>query len=298
MDLMPEIRAPGDIAGNVSASACAQTGFLEGTPVICGLGDAAATTLGAGVTECHRPYLYLGTTGWIAHLLPAKDLLPPATDVIFTLAGADPGTALRLAPVLNAGNIVSWALTLVGCTPGDDPEKFFRILEEEAATVDGVGDLQFIPYLNAERCPIQTTSPNGALIGMSVTTTRAQILRSILEGLAQSLRWCAQLLDVQGDGNMRVIGGGTRNRIWLQSVADAFGRALHVSPDSDMLPALGVGLIAARSLGWAVDAKEFLRSASGAASSMVIPDASRSAALKQRYASFKRIAQTVVSMPR
>ncbi|MGX9431408.1 FGGY family carbohydrate kinase [Bradyrhizobium sp. LeoA1S1] len=117
VSLMPDIETAGSVVGSVNRSASKWTGFLQGTPITCGVGDAMAATLGAGIAEMNEAYIYLGTTAWVASFVPSVPLKLPANDAIYTLAGQDKDKDLRIAPVLNAGNIVSWALTLVGCKP-------------------------------------------------------------------------------------------------------------------------------------------------------------------------------------
>src|SRR5699024_6562821 len=65
-DQLPLLGESDDIAGYVDAIASHQTGFEEGIPVLCGVGDAGATTMGAGVISSGDRYIYAGTTGWIA----------------------------------------------------------------------------------------------------------------------------------------------------------------------------------------------------------------------------------------
>src|SRR5699024_11927756 len=63
---LPLLGESDKVAGYVGAFASRQTGFIEGTPVLCGVGDAGATTMGAGVVSSGDRYIYAGTTGWIA----------------------------------------------------------------------------------------------------------------------------------------------------------------------------------------------------------------------------------------
>ena len=66
--LLPELLDAGARAGGVTAAAAASTGLRLDCPVLCGLGDAAATTLGAGLVDASQCYAYLGTSGWVARV--------------------------------------------------------------------------------------------------------------------------------------------------------------------------------------------------------------------------------------
>ena len=300
--LMPELSAADAIVGSIHDEAALATGFRSGTPVLCGIGDAAATALGAGVSGTHRPYVYVGTTGWVAQLVDASDLQRPVADTVFTLCSWAPDALMRIAPVLNAGNVLAWALTLVGHQPGEDPERYFDLLEAEAGRMQSQDQseqsdgLMFVPFISPERCPVSTRSAHGSFIGISSQTTRAHMLHAIFEGLAQSLRWCGDLLDVSPDGEMTAIGGATRNTIFMQAMANAFGKTLHVKPDADYLAAAGVARLAARVLGWneaAMEAGE--RGELSNQKRSVAPNSERAVFLHRRFQHFQRIATTVTS---
>ena len=85
--------------GRVTEKGATQTGFLKGTPVLCGTGDASASTMGAGEISEGDCYMYLGTTGWIA-----------------------------IALLLNVGIVHHWTVdTLIG---SEDYEKFEAEIEK------------------------------------------------------------------------------------------------------------------------------------------------------------------------
>jgi xylulokinase len=297
--LMPELSAADAIVGGVHDEAALATGFRSGTPVLCGVGDAAATALGAGVSGTHRPYVYVGTTGWVAQLVDAAGPQRPVADTVFTLSSWEPDALIRIAPVLNAGNVLAWALTLIGHQPGVDPERYFDLLEAEAGqSLDQSNGPTFVPFISPERCPVHTLSAHGAFIGISSQTTRSQMLRSILEGLAQSLRWCGDLLGVSPGGEMTAIGGATRNTIFTQAMANAFGKTLHVKPNADYLAAVGVARLAARVLGWKeAEMRLSARGDRGYQERIVVPDPQRAAFLHRRLKHFQHVATTITSFP-
>src|SRR5699024_2340689 len=81
--LLPELLEREEFAGHVTRYASECTGFVPGTPVLCGQGDAGATTSGAGVVHPGDRYMYVGTTGWVA--TTTSDLDTSST-AIFQLA--------------------------------------------------------------------------------------------------------------------------------------------------------------------------------------------------------------------
>jgi xylulokinase len=294
ISLMPDIEMADSVVGSVNAFASKLTGFLEGTPITCGAGDALAATLGAGIAEMNEAYIYLGTTAWVANFVPSVPLKLPVNDAIYTLAGQDKDRDLRIAPVLNAGNIVSWALTLAGCKPGDDVTRCHELLEKSAADAGDVTPLTFVPYLNGERCPIQTNAHCGAFVGIAAGVTVGHLARAVFDGLAQSLRWCAELLDVPENRALRVVGGGARSAVWLQAIANTFDCPLIVRDRSEILPALGAASIAMRTIGWAASGAHLPPDDHGRV--LVMPDAERSIAMRQQYERFKQLCEVIVGL--
>ena len=69
---LPELVPSEHLVGRVTEKGATQTGFLKGTPVLCGTGDASASTMGAGEISEGDCYMYLGTTGWIAIALTLR----------------------------------------------------------------------------------------------------------------------------------------------------------------------------------------------------------------------------------
>ena len=65
--------------------------------------------------------------------------------------------------------------------------------------------LLFLPYLAGERLPVVTDAPQGTITGLSTHTTRAQIMRAALEGVALSLRWAFEVLQAERPRELVVV---------------------------------------------------------------------------------------------
>ncbi|WP_162990176.1 xylulokinase [Mesobacillus foraminis] len=247
---LPKLASPGQVAGKMNEAGAGQTGFRRGTPVLCGAGDAGASTLGAGAINEGDCYLYIGTTGWMA--IPTKDGSPKENG-IFTLAHAVHDLNIAIAPVLNAGNVHSWAMeSLAGI------EDFALFDKEVQKSPPGANSLFFLPYLNGERCPIQDSDAKGAFWGIGPRTTKADFARAVLEGICYSLKQITELLAGHG-GTMTLIGGGAKSPVWCQLLADMTSRPVRVPEHTEYLPSLGMGATAFAYLGWVKDESEFVR---------------------------------------
>jgi xylulokinase len=113
----------------------------------------------------------------------------------------------------------------------------------------GCEGLVFHPYLNGERTPYWNSNLRGSFVGINSRHTLAHFARSIMEGIAFSLRDCitaVQELDVKVE-SLRIIGGGSRSPLWRQIVADVLQRDLLLPQHQDA--SLGAALLAAVGVG-------------------------------------------------
>ncbi|MFB4162979.1 FGGY family carbohydrate kinase [Alteribacillus sp. JSM 102045] len=99
---LPALLEPNELAGYMNEE---NSGFKDQTPVLCGAGDAGASTLGARAVCEGDSYFYIGTTGWTA-VLTKKNT--PSSPGVFTLAHVIKGMNISIAPLLNVGNVYEW----------------------------------------------------------------------------------------------------------------------------------------------------------------------------------------------
>lgn len=230
IDMLPAIVPAGSISGSLTDAAAAELGLTPGTPVVTAGGDAAVAAFGAGATDLATPLVML-STGCQA-LQPV--IAMPETDA--WPAAAPPGLPgwLRVATTLNGGNVVRWARATFG----------------DAADIADP-DLVFLPFLAGERRPSLDPDASGAFIGLRERHTRADMARAAIDGVSLGLADAFARAGgrIGTDAPVLAGGGGTRDEIWLASVADALGRpvAAVVEPD---LSAWGAARSAATALGW------------------------------------------------
>jgi xylulokinase len=110
----------------------------------------------------------------------------------------------------------------------------------------GPSYLLALPYLYGERTPHNDPLARAAVVGMTYSTTRADIVQAILEGVAFSL---ADGLDVLSAGSARpqsvaLIGGGARSAFWAKLIASILDLSLVRHEASDRGPAYGAARLA------------------------------------------------------
>ncbi len=123
-----------------------------------------------------------------------------------------------MAAMLNGAGALAFVGRLLGASPD--------ALEVEAsADYQGPSALLFLPYLSGERTPLDDLYARGVLFGMSETTSRAEVARAVMEGVALTLAEARDCLSAAGAKIERVglIGGGAKSSSWTRMIAAATG---------------------------------------------------------------------------
>ncbi len=244
--LLPEIRPAAGDGGKLTAAAAAYIGLPEGTQVGMGQIDVSVTGAGLGAVNDGQGWLILGTTGFVGALLPS--MADRKTDLSMVLATGRGKQVLEfLAPMTGTPNI-DWIRDTLGYGA-----KSWAEIEAEARTVaPGSGGVIYLPYASpgGERAPFLDTNASASWVGMSITTTPAEILRSVYEGVAFSLVECVRLLELNGE--LIVSGGGFRSDLICEILADATGQVV-VRQDAPEAGARGAAVYALVSAGEAAD---------------------------------------------
>jgi xylulokinase len=127
----------------------------------------------------------------------------------------------------------------------------FEALDAAAASVPpGANGLTFLPYLAGERAPLWNPHARGALLGLSLGNTNADMVRAVYEGLALSLFHITDTMRECGVEirSIRLAGGLARNPLLCQIKADVLGAPVVQLSDHELTTA-GLGVIAATALG-------------------------------------------------
>jgi xylulokinase len=235
--LLPEVRAPGEIVGEVSAGAAAQTGLRAGTPIAVGGADHVSSAYGAGL---------LTPGDWLLKLGGAGDILAvsgePLLDARLYLDAHPAGSWLPNGCMATSGSLARW---LAGVSGGASLEQ----LEAEAAqTPAGAGGLVCLPYFLGEKSPLHDPSLRGAFVGLHLGHTRGHLHRAVLEAVAYGFRHHVEVFAERGIALMsaRVTNGGSRSMLWKQILADVLGTELRPVLDH---PGAGLGAALAAGVG-------------------------------------------------
>ncbi|MFY9529191.1 MAG: FGGY-family carbohydrate kinase [Candidatus Acidiferrales bacterium] len=226
----------GTIAGKLGANAARELSVTAGTPAVVGGHDQACGALGVGVIEAGRVSDSMGTYECIvaASDTPSLDEAALAAclnsychvvpEKYVTLAYFPSGIMMKWFHDLLFANSVRQSDLQLDAAEADH----YSWLESQSPLAPT--GLYITPHLIGTCNPDFNPSARGVIFGLSAGTSRGQIYKAILEGLACELAQIGELL-AKAAGDFRdlyVTGGGSRSQLGLQLRAALTGRRLHV----------------------------------------------------------------------
>lgn len=283
--------ASGAVVGTVSKSVAERLGISPEAIVVTGGHDQPSAALGAGVIDPGRAMYATGTVECIcpAFTEPIFDDRLLANNLCtydFTL----PETYTTVAFSLTGGNLLRWFRDewaeperRRAAESGDDP---YSILLREMPTEPT--DVTVLPYFTPSGTPYFDTQTPGAILGLRLTTTRGQVFRALLEGVAMEMRLNVAILDAAGlkIDEFRAVGGGAKSRELTQLKADILGRPVTTMAVSEA-GSLGVAMLACAA-DTDTDPRE-LAQRWVRPESVVDPDDHRASVYGERFAAYKEV---------
>ena len=216
-DLLPELMWSTEVAGGITAEAAAETGLAVGTPVTCGTIDAAAEAVSVGVRHGGDMMMMYGSTIFIIQVTDT----PVRDPRLWYAPWLTPGSHASMAGLATSGTLTHWFRDQFARELPRD-EAFPVLAAEAEAAPPGANGLLMLPYFSGERTPIHDPHAKGTLFGLNLTHTRGDIYRALIEGIAMGTAHVAEVLREVDAAPARIlaVGGGTKNRLWLQATSD------------------------------------------------------------------------------
>jgi xylulokinase len=236
----PPFISPGETVGTLLPAVASRLGFAPNIPVVAGGPDFFVSILGAGVVRPGQVCDRSGTSEGI-NLCTEKRI----DDARLMSYGHPVKPFWNLSGIISTtGKAIEWAHDLLGLHNYDE---FFSLAASAKA---GSGGLVFLPYLAGERAPIWDPDARGLLGGLSLSTGRAELARSVLEGIGFAILDVITVMEESGVqvGELRVSGSAAENSILNQIKADISGREV-LSPAQKDAELLGLAVIGACALG-------------------------------------------------
>lgn len=284
--LLPVVRESPEISGELTGEAAAALGLPAGVPVVGGGGDQAAGAVGAGIVRSGLVSATIGSSGVVfAHAAaPARDRR------VHSFCHAVPGAWHLMGVTQAAGLSMRWLRDRFGGS-------YQQLAGEAAAVPAGADGLLFTPYLMGERTPVLDPEARGTWFGLTYAHGRGHLVRSVMEGVAYSLRDCLDVMLSLGveASEVRAAGGGAKSPLWRQILADVLERPI-ATLGLDEGPAYGAALLAGVGTGAWSSVEEAASLVAVAA--RLEPDPAAAALHRDRLAVYRELHQRVAPLYR
>ena len=254
--LMPRLAPAGTVIGEVPARIAAGLGVAAGARVVAGGFDQPMAALGSGVLDPGDAGVGTGTWEALVAVTGAPVLTTRMLEAGYPFGCyVLPGRFFCLASNAGGGSLLRWFKDNFGA---DDVRRARRSNADPfdvilAGLPDEPTGMIVLPHFQGSYSPWMDPGATGAILGLSLATTRGEFVRAILEGTAFELRANIERIEAAGIaiGSLRATGGGARSPRWLQLKADITGKPIStVSVDeagcfaAACLAGVGAGLFA------------------------------------------------------
>jgi xylulokinase len=256
---LPPLRPTASVIGTVQPSVVEALGLDPDVEVkvVAGTPDLHSATVGAGAVRDYEAHLTISTTSWVSCPIPFKKTDPIRQ--VASVPGLSPDRYLVADNHETAGICLQWLRDNV-LAPSDGlfgdgpaPSLSYEALTSLAAgAAAGSGNVLFAPWLAGNRSPVDDRNARAGFHNLSLQTTRADIVRSVLEGVAYHTRWLNEAVERfvgRKFGEMRLIGGGAASDLWCQIHADVLDRTIERVAEPLHANLKGAALLAGLALG-------------------------------------------------
>jgi L-ribulokinase len=239
----------GSRAGTVRPELADKLRLSASTAVAVGNVDAWVSVPGIGVKEPGTFVIVIGTSICDMVVDPREVRLPGITGVVKD--GILPGLYGYEAGQAAVGDMLAWFVEKLAQDPGS-----YETLEQAAAQFGpGETGLVALDWWNGNRTILADADLTGAILGLTLQSTREEIYRALLESIAFGSRRIMDNFEEHGLELQRVVACGgiaERSPLMMQLLADTSGREVHV-PETKEIPARGAALFGAVAAGFYPD---------------------------------------------
>jgi xylulokinase len=247
---LPPLVALGEPRGSIRADAAEHLGVSSTATVMGATIDSVTSAVGTGAIDADSFALIIGTTSVMPTHLSSKrhdmehgltTAPSPLPDRWFLVA--ENGIGGKALDVF-VSNMV-FADDGLGRPLGAD--SFDEVLEAAAAVPVGSRGLLFLPWLVGSMAPGGNRHARGGFVNVSISTSRSDMARGILEGVAMNAAWLVPYFSALAERQYDEIsfgGGGANSPLWGQILADALGIRVRRLANSRTTNAHGAALLA------------------------------------------------------
>ena len=278
---MPALFESYEVVGSLKGDVAGLLGLPKTVKVVAGAGDNAAAAVGTGTVGEGKCNISIGTSGTV--FISSDHFGVDPNNALHAFAHADGGFHL-MGCMLSAASCNKWFCEDILGT--DDYAALQSAIKPENL---GKNHVFFLPYLMGERSPINDTDARGTFVGMTMDTSRADMVQAVLEGVAFAIRDSVEVARSLGIEIKRskICGGGSKSPLWKSIFANVLGIPLDMVK-TEQGPGFGAVMLAMVGCGLYKDVQSAADSLVSTAST-VEPDDKLVALYEERYGRFKQI---------
>lgn len=243
------------VAGGLNASLAGEWGMKSGIPVVAGGGDQTANGVGTGIVKEGITGASIGTSAVVFGCTdsPFIDIKKRA---VLSICHSVPGLWSYLGLSLTAGASLKWVRDVMFAdkkaefmTKGKDIYDYITGIAAKAKP--GCEGVIFLPYFNGDSTPNNDAKARAGFLGLSLRSGMPEMCRSVMEGVAYSLRETIEICRELGNDvkEVRVSGGGSKSALWRQIQADIYNASV-VTMNMEEGPAAGAAILAGVGAGY------------------------------------------------
>lgn len=245
---LPGVVSSGSIIGTVSDNIADELGLPKGVKVVAGGHDQCCNALGVGVIGAGAAVYGIGTFTCIT---PAYSSIPDLNKMLENGMNIEdhvvPGLYVSFLYNGTGGSVLKWFRDSLARLDKEQAEKdgvdvYDRLMKElpEEPT-----SLMVLPHFTVTGPPLFESETRGVISGLTLQTTRGEILKGLLEGVTYYFKEGIEYMMQAGISvdEYRATGGGSKSDVWLQLTADIMGKRV-VRPRTTEAGMLGAGMLA------------------------------------------------------
>jgi xylulokinase len=254
-DKLPPLQPVNSRAGTLRADVAADLGLPPTTPVFSGMNDTHAAAIGTATFQGTHGAINIGTTSQVlAHVGSKKSDLAHA---ILSMPSPIAGRYMVMAENGLGGKPLDHFLRNIafatdGLADHAGPNPFATVDDASESVPPGSRGLLFLPWLTGAQAPESHAETRGGFLNLSLHTTRAHMVRAILEGVAFNMRWVLPAVEEfveQRFDELLFSGGGAMSDAWSQIMADVMDRPVAQLADARYVNTRGTAFLALVELG-------------------------------------------------
>ena len=278
---MPKLFESFEVIGSLLPEVALELGLPQEVKVVAGAGDNAAAAVGTGVVGEGGCNISLGTSGTV--FVSSKSFGVDPNNALHAFCHADGGWHL-MGCMLSAASCNKWFCDEILKTT-DYAKEQEEITDEKL----GTNRVFFLPYLMGERSPINDVDARGTFTGLSMDSTRSDMVQAILEGVSFAIRDSVEVAKKIGVNidRSRLCGGGAKSPLWQKMLANILNIPLEL-PVTEQGPGYGGAMLAMVGCGEYASVQD-CADALTAVSRTVEPDPDIAARYEVQYLKFRHI---------